>query len=640
MAKARAVARGRVSRGGVAQADTSWGVTLRAMGALVIALALWAGLALGARAQDTITAHGISTYGDLKYGPDFAHLDYVNADAPKGGEISEWTSGAFDSFNPFTLKGRAAALSSVMLESLLTTTADEIGAAYGLLAESLEYPENRDWVIFTLREGITFSDGTPMTAEDVLFSYETFRDKGLSSFRTVLSQKVQSAELLDDRRIRFTFVPGYPRRDIIQTVGGLPVFSRADFERHNRDLEESSNIPFLGSGPYMFDRAEGGTRVIWKRNPDYWGRDLPINRGRNNFDTIRIEYFGDYQAAFEGFKAGAYTFRNEASSIIWATGYDFPALNAGHVVKRELPSGAIGTGQAFTINLRRDRFQDIRVREALGLMFNFEWANETLFYGLYARTRSFWDNSDLAAEGVPTPEEVAILEPLAADLPPGILTDPAAEPAVSGARQLDRGNLRKAAALLDAAGWPVGDGGMRRNARGETLRVEILNDSQTFDRVINPYVENLRALGVDAVHSRVDDAQFTNRERSHDFDMITDQLGQDYIPGSGLQQYFGSASVGDVFNSMGLANPAIDALIRLVEEAQSRDEMTTRVRALDRALRALRFWVPQWHKATHTVAYYDMYEHPRNLPPYALGELDFWWYNAEKAEKLKAAGAF
>lgn len=635
MVQARAVA-----RGGAALDMTPWGVTLRAMGALVIALALWAGLASAGRAQDTITAHGISTYGDLKYGPDFAHLDYVNPDAPKGGEISEWTSGAFDSFNPFTLKGRAAALSSVMLESLLTTTADEIGAAYGLLAESLEYPESRDWVIFTLREGITFSDGTPMTAEDVLFSYETFRDKGLSSFRTVLSQKVQSAELLDDRRIRFTFVPGYPRRDIIQTVGGLPVFSKADFERHNRDLEESSNIPFLGSGPYMFDRAEGGTRVVWKRNPDYWGRDLPINRGRNNFDTIRIEYFGDYQAAFEGFKAGAYTFRNEASSIIWATGYDFPALNAGHVVKRELPSGAIGTGQAFSINLRRDRFQDIRVREALGLMFNFEWSNETLFYGLYARTRSFWDNSDLAAEGVPSPEELAILEPLAADLPPGILTDPAVEPPVSGARQLDRGNLRKAAALLDEAGWPVGNDGMRRNARGETLRVEILNDSQTFDRVINPYVENLRALGVDAVHSRVDDAQFTNRERSHDFDLITDQLGQDYIPGSGLQQYFGSAAVGDVFNSMGLANPAIDALIRLVEEADSRDEMTTRVRALDRALRALRFWVPQWHKATHTVAYYDMFDHPENLPPYALGELDFWWYNAEKAEKLKAAGAF
>lgn len=635
MVQARAVA-----RGGAALDMTSWGVTLRAMGALVIALALWAGLASAGRAQDTITAHGISTYGDLKYGPDFAHLDYVNPDAPKGGEISEWTSGAFDSFNPFTLKGRAAALSSVMLESLLTTTADEIGAAYGLLAESLEYPESRDWVIFTLREGITFSDGTPMTAEDVLFSYETFRDKGLSSFRTVLSQKVQSAELLDDRRIRFTFVPGYPRRDIIQTVGGLPVFSKADFERHNRDLEESSNIPFLGSGPYMFDRAEGGTRVVWKRNPDYWGRDLPINRGRNNFDTIRIEYFGDYQAAFEGFKAGAYTFRNEASSIIWATGYDFPALSAGHVVKRELPSGAIGTGQAFSINLRRDRFQDIRVREALGLMFNFEWSNETLFYGLYARTRSFWDNSDLAAEGVPSPEELAILEPLAADLPPGILTDPAVEPPVSGARQLDRGNLRKAAALLDEAGWPVGNDGMRRNARGETLRVEILNDSQTFDRVINPYVENLRALGVDAVHARVDDAQFTNRERSHDFDLITDQLGQDYIPGSGLQQYFGSAAVGDVFNSMGLANPAIDALIRLVEEADSRDEMTTRVRALDRALRALRFWVPQWHKATHTVAYYDMFDHPENLPPYALGELDFWWYNAEKAEKLKAAGAF
>lgn len=606
----------------------------------VLALALWVGLVAPARSEETIVSHGISTFGDLKYPADFEHLDYVNPDAPKGGEISEWAPGGFDSLNPFTLKGRAAALSSGMLESLLVSTADEIGAAYGLLAETLEYPPSRDWVIFTLREGIRFSDGSPMHADDVLFSYETFRDKGLSSFRAVLSQQVQSAEVLDERRIRFTFVPGYPRRDIIQAVGGLPVFSRADFERNNRDLEESSNIPFLGSGPYLLEKAENGARVIWKRNPDYWGQDLPINRGRNNFDRIRIEYFGDYQAAFEGFKAGAYTFRNEASSIIWATGYDFPALKAGQVVKRELPSGAIGTGQAFSINLRRERFQDIRVREAIGLMFNFEWSNETLFYGIYDRTRSFWDNSELAAEGVPSPEEVALLEPLAADLPADILTAPAVEPPVSGVRQLDRGNLRKAAALLDDAGWIVGNDGLRRNERGETLRVEFLNDSQTFDRVINPYVENLRALGVDAVHSRVDDAQFTNRERGHDFDVVTDQLGQDYIPGAGLQQYFGSGGVNDAFNSMGLANPAIDALIRLVEEAETREELTVRVRALDRALRSLRFWVPQWVKLTHTVAYYDMYEHPETLPPYSLGELDFWWYNAEKAEKLKAAGAF
>jgi microcin C transport system substrate-binding protein len=305
-----------------------------------------------------------------------------------------------------------------------------------------------------------------------------------------------------------------------------------------------------------------------------------------------------------------------------------------------LPDGSIGTGQAFVLNLRREKFQDPRVREALGLMFNFEWSNETLFYGLYARVASFWDNSELAASGPPTPEELALLQPLADQLPPGVLTEPALTAPVSGASQLDRANMRKAAALLDEAGWEVGADGMRRNAKGETLVVEFLNESQTFDRVINPYVENLRAVGIDAVHSRVDDAQMTSRERSHDFDIITDQLGQDYIPGSGLQQYFGSASTDDAFNSMGLQSPAVDALIGKVEAAETRAEMTVAVRALDRVLRAYKFWVPQWFKDVHTVAYYDMYEHPENLPPFALGELDFWWYNAENGEKLKAAGAF
>lgn len=586
----------------------------------------------------TITAHGVSIFGDPRLPPDFAHLAYVNPDAPKGGEISEWQAGGFDSYNPFTIKGRAAALSSVMLESLLTGTADEVGAAYCLLCESIEYPESRDWVIFTLRPEARFSDGTPVTAADVLFSYEQLRDKGLSSFRAVITQQVAAAEMLDERRIRFTFTPDYPRRDVIQSVGALPVFSRADFERHQRDLGESSSVPYVGSGPYLFDSADIGRRVVYRRNPDYWGANLPINRGRSNFDRIRIEYFGDYDSAFEAFKAGEYSFRNEASSIIWATRYDFPAATAGHVKRETLPNGNVASGQSWAINLRRPDFQDPRVREAIGLMFNFEWANASLFYGLYTRVNSFWDNSDLAASGPTPPEERAILEPLAADLPEGILEAEAVTAPVSGERQLDRGNLRRAAALLDAAGWPVGPDGLRRKD-GRTLRLEILNDSQTFDRVLNPYVENLRALGVDARQTRVDDAQYTDRERRHDFDMISAQLGQDLIPGAGLQQYFGSASTGDVFNAMGLANPAIDRLVSLVEAATTQEELTVRVRALDRALRALRFWVPQWYKAEHTVAYWDMFGHPGTLPPYALGELDFWWYDADKAAKLKQAGA-
>jgi len=633
MAHRRATAR--------AGAIAARGPDIRGMGLGILAAAALALAAPVARGQDdVITAHGISTFGDLKYPADFAHLDYVNPDAPKGGEISQWAFGGFDSLNPYTIKGRAGALSTVMLESLMEGTADEVDAVYCLLCSTIEYPESRDWVIFNIRPEARFSDGTPLTAEDVLFTYETFLEKGLTSFRAVLAQQVETVEVLDPQRIRFTFRAEYPKRDLIQSVGGLPIFSKADFESTGRDLEETSNEPFLGSGPYLLDDMDIGKSIAWKRDPDYWGADLPIKRGRHNFDRIRVEYFGDYEAAFEGFKAGAYTFRNEASSLIWATRYDFPALEKGWVVKATPEDGTLATGQSFVMNLRREKFQDPRVREAIALMFNFEWSNETLFYGLYERIHSFWENSDLAATGLPTAEELAVLEPLADQLPEGVLTGEAVMAPESGARQLDRGNLRRAAALLDEAGWIVGDDGIRRNANGETLIVDFLNDSQTFDRVINPYAENLRRLGIDARHDRVDNAQAVNRERRHDFDIMTHQFPMSYVPGSGLQQYFGSGGVEDVFNAMGLADPAVDTLIAGIEAATTSEELTVRVKALDRVLRAHRFWVPQWFKDQHTIAYYDMYEHPETLPPYALGQMDFWWYNAEKGEALKAAGAF
>ena len=633
MAHRRATAR--------AGAIAARGPDIRGLGLGILAAAALALAAPVARGQDdVITAHGISTFGDLKYPADFAHLDYVNPDAPKGGEISQWAFGGFDSLNPYTIKGRAGALSTVMLESLMEGTADEVDAVYCLLCSTIEYPESRDWVIFNIRPEARFSDGTPLTAEDVLFTYETFLEKGLTSFRAVLAQQVETVEVLDPQRIRFTFRAEYPKRDLIQSVGGLPIFSKADFESTGRDLEETSNEPFLGSGPYLLDDMDIGKSIAWKRDPDYWGADLPIKRGRHNFDRIRVEYFGDYEAAFEGFKAGAYSFRNEASSLIWATRYDFPALEKGWVVKATPEDGTLATGQSFVMNLRREKFQDPRVREAIALMFNFEWSNETLFYGLYERIHSFWENSDLAATGLPTAEELAVLEPLADQLPEGVLTGEAVMAPESGARQLDRGNLRRAAALLDEAGWIVGDDGIRRNANGETLIVDFLNDSQTFDRVINPYAENLRRLGIDARHDRVDNAQAVNRERRHDFDIMTHQFPMSYVPGSGLQQYFGSGGVEDVFNAMGLADPAVDTLIAGIEAATTSEELTVRVKALDRVLRAHRFWVPQWFKDQHTIAYYDMYEHPETLPPYALGQMDFWWYNAEKGEALKAAGAF
>ena len=592
--------------------------------------------------EAVIRSHGIATFNELALPADFTHLPYVNPDAPKGGEMSQAmpNSMGFDNYNPFTFRGRAAALSSIMFENILTGTADEIGAAYCLLCSEMEYPESRDWVIFHLRPEARFSDGSPVTARDALFSYETLRDKGLSSFRLVIAQMIAKAEVIDDHTIRFIFTPDYPRRDVIQAAGGLPIFSRKDFADNKRDLEQPQQTAFIGSGPYIFDSAEPNRRVSYRRNPDYWGADLPINVGRHNFDRLTIDYYADYDAAFEAFKAGQYMFRNEVSSIIWANRYDFPALENGWVKRESLPNGNIASGQAWVLNMRRPDWQDIRVREAIGLMFNFEWSNESLFYGLYQRVGSFWDNSALKAEGPPGAEELALLEPLAADLPEGILSADAVTPPVSGARQLDRANFRKAAALLEAAGWVAGDDGMRRNSEGRVLTLEILNDSQTFDRVINPFVENLRALGVDARNTRVDNAEYENRKRAFDFDMIGDHLGQDPIPGGGLQQYFGSKSVGDVFNLMGLANPAVDTLIKGVEAATTQAELELHTHALDRALRSLHFWVPQWFNPNYLVAYYDIYEYPETLPPYALGDMDFWWFNAEKAEALRAAGAF
>ena len=610
-------------------------------GAMILMLAA---SAIAARAENTITAHGISTFGELKYPAGFTHLDYVNPDAPKGGEISEWTSGGFDSMNPYSIKGRAVALSSAPFESILEGTDDEIGAHYCLMCTTLEYPEDRSWVIFNLREDVKFADGSPMTAEDVIFSYEVFLAKGLTDFRTIFATKVEKAEALGPYKVKFTFKTGIPTRDLPQDVGGLPILSKAQYEAEGLDLAESSMTPFLGTGPYMLGSMRIGESVTYKRNPDYWAKDHPLRVGTNNFDTIRIEYFSDYDAAFEGFKGGSYTFRNEASSIKWATGYNFPAVSNGEVIKAELPDGSKSNGQSFIFNLRREKFQDPRVREAIGLMFNFEWSNATLFYGVYERITSYWGNSYLEATGVPSPEEAALLQPLVDDrlLDAAILTDEPVMPPVSGARQLDRGNLRKASALLADAGWIVGDDGMRRNAKGELLRVEFLEDSPTFDRVINPYVENLRSLGVDAVLTRVDNAQMEDRTRppKYDFDITNHFAQTGYISGTDLKQYYGSDTADvSAFNVMGLKSKAVDRMIDVVLAADSMERLTTATKALDRVMRAERFGIFQWFKAKHTVAYYDIFEHPETLPPYGLGELSFWWYNAEKAAALKASGA-
>ena len=588
-----------------------------------------------------INSHGISTFGELKYEKNFKHLDYVNPNAPKGGEVSIWAFGSFDSMHPYTPKGRSGSLSSIFFESLLTGTSDEIDSSYGLVAESIEYPKDRSWVIFNMRPEARFSDGSKLTSEDVLFSYELLKEKGLPSFRAVIEKEIETVTILNDHKIKFEFKKGVPTRDLPASAGSLPIFSKSYYETNDIDFEASTLEPALGSGPYVLDKIDVGQTIVYKKNPNYWGSNLSINKGRNNFDKIRIEYFADYNSAFEGFKGGSYTFRTEYMSKLWATGYDFPAIEKKWVTKKLLPNGDMAPGQSFIINLRRDKFKDIRVRKAIGLMFNFEWSNKTLFYDLYARINSFWENSDMSAEGKPSKAEMNILQSVESILPDNVIDSEVAQVSFSSTKQLDRKNLRMASKLLDEAGWEVSSDGLRKNSNGETLDVEILNDSQAFTRIIEPFIQNLISLGVNAKHTKIDNAQMTERERSFDFDIVTGNFPMSFTPGSGLKQYFGSETADvSIFNKAGIKSDVIDELIEVVMSAKTRQELKISVRALDRVLRSYYFWIPQWYKNVHTVAYYDFYEHPENLPPYDMGLLDFWWMNEKKFSDLKEKGAF
>lgn len=626
-----------------AKPDTSTPKLIATGSAILIGAAIWAGQA-DADGHDPVTVtHGYSNFDELVYPADFPHFNYVNPDAPKGGEISQWAQGTFDSFNMSTRKGTPAALATIGYESILMAAADDAYGAYCYLCTTMEYPQSRDWVIFNLRDDVTFSDGTGMTAEDLKFSFELYLEQGITEYREVYSRFIDSVEVMNPYKIKFTFTEDAPRRDVVTWVGGTSAFSKAWWEDTGARLDESTDAPFMGTGPYLLDTVDIGRQLVYRKDPNWWGADHPASIGRNNFETIRVEYFADSAAAFEGFKSGAYTFRSENSSKQWATGYDFPAVDNGWVKVEELPNGAIGSAQSFVFNLDNPTWQDPWVRDAVALMFNFEWSNESLFYGLYARVNSFWQNSDLEAKGTPTEGELAILQPLVEEgfFDASILTDEVRMAAVSSTSQrpLDRGNLRRASALLDEAGWLAGDDGVRRKD-GQTLDAVFLQYSPQFDRIVNPMVENLKRLGVNASLERVDTSQYIERRRSGDFDLVNHTLTQGFEPGQQLRQWFGSEAADDSSrNIMRLRSEGVDRVIDAVVAAEELADIQTAARAMDRVLRAEGFWIPQWFKDTHTVAYYDQYRFPDELPPFALGTLDFWWYDADAAAALNDAGA-
>ncbi len=623
--------------------------------ALLMGLCIAALMAQAVAADEherVITSHGYSFFGDLKYPADYEHFDYVNPDAPKGGEISLYAPGTFDSMNPYSRKGRAGRLSWMVYESLLGGSeatgeplpGDRYNESYGLLAERLEYDEGKTWVIFHMRPEARFADGTPVTAHDVVFSHNLFLEQGLRSYAEAVKRRVLSAEALDDHRVKFTFAEGISRRSLIDQVGGTPVFPKKWYEETGARLDEPRLEAAPGSGPYQVKSSEVNRNIVYERNPDYWGWHLPINKGRHNFDRIRIEYFADDNAAFEAFKAGIYTFRPEGNSKTWATGYDFPAANQGHVVKEELPDGLPPTPSGFVFNLGREVLQDKRVRQAIALGFNFEWTNQSLQYGLFKQRQSFVQDTPLQAEGVPEGAELELLKSLGDLVPQEMLTEPAVMAHSSDPDRLnDRRNLRRAMKLLDEAGWPVGDDGKRRNAEGELLSIEIpisASGSATMSAVVESFVSNLQLMGIDARFDKIDAAQYTARERDRDYDLIFDSYVAFLEAGTGLHQRYGSQEAAfSLFNPAGLASPMVDAIIDAALESTTTEEQNTALTALDRALRYEFFMIPTWYLDKSWVAYWDMYDYPEPLPAYATGVLDFWWYDEEKAQALKDAGA-
>ncbi|MGI9523139.1 MAG: extracellular solute-binding protein [Hyphomicrobiaceae bacterium] len=586
-------------------------------------------------AVDGVRRHGLSTFGELKYGEDFKHFEYVNPNAPKGGRLSTTpTSGSasFDSFNPFILKGDSAAGLGLLFDSLVARSGDEIDAAYGLVAHSVSVAKDKNSVTFYMRPEAQFSDGSPVTASDVVFSFNILKEKGHPQYRFLLRDVVK-AEAIDPHTVQYTF-KGMLVRDLPLTVGGLEILSKAYYENVDFTKTTLDEAP-LGSGPYALADHKSNAYVSYRRREDYWAKDLPVNVGQNNFDEIRYNYFKDRTAGFIAFSGGEYDLREEFTSKRWATEYTFPAVKDGKVKLETLPDANPSGTQGWFFNSRRKHFSDPRVRRALGYAFDFEWSNKNLFYGLYDRTGSYFENSDLKASGKPSPEELKLLEPFRDKLPPSVF-EAVERPPISDGSGRDRKLLRTADRLLREAGFSM-KGGKRIDAAGRQMTIEFIRFVPAFDRIIAPFIKNLKALGINAQIRPVDPAQYERRRKSFDYDTVTTRYVMSKTPGVELRNMFssGSANTEGSFNLAGINDPVVDSLIEKVISSTTRQELASAVSALDRVLIANYYWVPHWYKASHNIAYWDKFSRPKTKPKFSRGILSTWWYDAEKAAKLK-----
>lgn len=589
---------------------------------LLFILALFTTSATAASSQYGPFQHGLALHGAPKYGADFKHLDYVNPAAPKGGTFVQARFGTFDSLNPFVLKGSPAAGVGATFATLLSSTDDEPMSAYGYVAESVAISADRKQITFKIRPQATFHDGTPITAADVAFSFETLKTKGHPSYR-IYYANVLRAEALDDRLVRFT-VDDPDNRELPLIIGQLPILSQAFFKKHA--FENSGLTPILGSGPYQVGRFDAGKFIEYTRVKNWWGASLPLFVGRFNFDSLRDDYYRDYDVAFEAFAAGKLDFREENIARRWAQGYNnLPAYQDGRIKKVSIAVKQPALTQGFLFNLRRPQFADVRVREALSLAYDFEWANRNLAFGLYNRTRSYFDNSELAATGLPTGDELALLEPFRAQLPERLFTEEFQPPKTDGSGN-NRANMKRALDLLQEAGYQLKDKKLI-GPNGQQLQFEIVNNhGGGIERWVMPYIRNLERLGIKASYRVLDDAQFINRMNDFDFDVAIAPFLQSLSPGNEQRDYWGSAkaAIKGSRNLMGITNPVVDTLVEQLVVAESRAQLVTTTRALDRVLQWGFYMVPHWYSPEKRLAVWDKFGRPPENPPYGLA-LDTWW---------------
>ena len=576
------------------------------------------------------TAHAIAMHGEPKYLDGFQYVDYVNPDAPKGGKIILSSTGSYDSFNPFILKGTAAAGIGNLYETLTTGSSDEAFTEYGLIAKTIEWPDDRSWVAFTIREEAVWHDGKKISPEDVIWTFNTLMEKGHPFYKYYYGDVVEVIQE-NDNKVRFNF-KGNTNLELPLIVGQLPVLPKHYWT--NKNFEETSmDIP-IGSGPYKIKNFDAGRTITYELDSDYWGKNIPIKKGTENFGVIQYEYYKDRSIEREAFKSGDIDLFSENTSKDWATSYDTPAVQNG-LIKKELIEHQNPQGmQGFAFNTRKEIFEDKRVREALSYAFDFEWTNKNLFYNAYKRTNSFFENSELASSGVPLGGELDLLNDYRELLPQKLFQEEYNPPKTDGSGFM-RKELQEATKLLQDAGWELQEGKLINKKSGSKFEFELLLVSPAFERIVLPFKDNLAKLGIDVSVRTIDSAQYQNRLDGFDFDMIVSTFSQSLSPGNEQRNFWGSdaAKTNGSRNIIGISNEVIDSLIEKVISAKDREDLIVTTRALDRVLLWNHYVIPQWHISAYRTLYWDIFDKPSVRPKYSLGT-NTWWVDADKASTI------